>query len=150
MKNVISGFAFHCHHGTLFEWVTDYDERVGYIKENKPREEVELRLKLFRMIPEDRIPKELLKAEEARYKAEEAYYKAREAYSKTLEAYYKAREAYDKAREAYYKAREAYDKAREAYCKAGEAYYPKIEKLHSELCPDCPWDGKTIFPEGGK
>lgn len=21
----------------------------------------------------------------------------------------------------------------------------EMEKLHRELCPDCPWDGKTIF-----
>jgi hypothetical protein len=24
-----------------------------------------------------------------------------------------------------------------------------IEALHAEECPDCPWDGETIFPEGG-
>ena len=22
-----------------------------------------------------------------------------------------------------------------------------IEKLHPKLCPNCPWDGRTIFPE---
>ena len=44
-----------------------------------------------------------------------------------------------KAREAYFKAREAYDKAREAYA-------PQIEALHAKECPNCPWDGMTIFP----
>lgn len=24
-----------------------------------------------------------------------------------------------------------------------------IELLHAEECPGCPWDGRTIFPEGG-
>ena len=110
-----TGFAFHCHHDTLFEYVTDYDERVRYIKEDKPEREQELRLKLFKIIPDDRLPTKLVKAREA---------------------------ACDKAGEAY-------DKAWEAYVKAREAYKPEIEALHKELCPGCPWDGKTIFPKGG-
>jgi len=109
-KEVISGFAFHCHHDALVEWVTDYEGRVAYIKSQKPLREQGLRLKLFKMIPDDRLPAKLLKA-----------------------------------RAAYGKAGEAYDKARAAYGKAGEAYAPELEKLHKELCPDCPWNGKTIF-----
>ena len=122
MEKVISGFAFHCHHDTLFEWVAGYDERVAFIKEYKLKREVTRRLKLFQMIPEDRIPKALLKA----------------------------REAYDKAIEARAKAIEAYGKAIEAYGKAEGKYTPQMKKLHSELCPDCPWNGKTIFPKEGK
>ena len=125
------GYAFHVHHDTLFEWCFDYDERVKYIKKNKPKHERELRLRLFKLIPKGRIPAKL--------------YKAGEVYDKAQEAYYKAQEAYYKAQEAYYKAREAYYKAREAYDKAGAALAPEIEALHKELCPDCPWDGKTIF-----
>ncbi len=91
-KKIISGFAFHCHHDKLVEWVTNYDERVEYIKACKPPGERELRLRLFKMIPIDRLPVKLVKA-----------------------------------------------------C----AEYDFTE-LHKELCPDCPWDGKTIFPEGEK
>ena len=134
-----SGLAFHCHHDALIEYVYDYAGRVESIKLYKPKEEQELRLKLFQMIPLDRLPQKGLKA----------YDKAREAYYKTREAYYKARESSDKTREAYDKAREASDKAWEASDKVWEAYYKanekEIEKLHKELCPDCPWDGKTIF-----
>ena len=97
------GYAFHVHHDTLFEWCFDYDKRVKYIKENKPKHERELRLRLFKLIPKGRIPAKL------------------------------------------YKAWDAYDKARDACDKAGEALAPEIEALHKELCPDCPWDGKTIF-----
>jgi len=136
-----TGFAFHCHHDTLFEYVTDYDERVRYIKEDKPEREQELRLKLFKIIPDDRLPTKLVKAWET-------CVKAREAYDKAGTAYVKAWEACDKARETYDKAGEAYDKAWEAYVKAWEAYKPEIEALHKELCPGCPWDGKTIFPKG--
>jgi len=42
---------------------------------------------------------------------------------------------------------EAYYKAREAYYKA---YGKELTILHEELCPDCPWDGKTIFTRQNK
>jgi len=121
----MKGFAFHCHHGILFEWVTDYQARVYYIKNHKPEKERELRLKLFKMIPDDRIPSNLMKAREAYNKAEEAYF--------------------DKALKVPYKALKAYMKAMEAYGKALKAYTPEMIKLHKELCPDCPWDGESIF-----
>ena len=113
-----SGLAFHCHHNTLVEEVYDYGGRVEFIKENKPKQERELRLKLLKFIPEDRLP------------------------HKGLAAYDKARDAYDKAWDAYVKARDAYDKAGDAYVKANKN---ELEQLHKELCPDCPFDGHTIF-----
>ena len=138
-----SGLAFHVHHDTLLEWCYDYDRRVEIIKNFKPKQERKLRLRLFKLIPEDKLPVRLLKAGEAYRKAWEAYPKAREAYPKARKAYIKARKAYIKARKAYYK-------AWEAYYKAEEAYTPEIEALHKELCPDCPWDGKSIFGEEEK
>lgn len=121
---VKSGFAFHVHHNILMDWCYDYDERVRAIKETKPESEQELRLRLFRLIPSDRLPQPLVQAREAFYKAGEACYKAGEAYNKAWVAC---------------------DKAREACNKAWEAYQPEIIKLHQELCPNCPWDGTTIF-----
>ena len=45
------------------------------------------------------------------------------------------------------KAWAAYDKkAWAAYEKAWAAYAPEIEALHAIECPDCPWDGSSIFP----
>ena len=41
----------------------------------------------------------------------------------------------------------AYSQARAAYSQALVAALPKIEALHREECPDCPWDGQSIFPE---
>ena len=137
----MKGFAFHCHHDVLVEYVTDYDERVECIKENKPEKERELRLRLFKIIPDGRIPSALLKAKEAHTRAEEACAKAGKAYGKAL----KAGKAYGKAGEAYIKAWEAYAKVGKAYIKAGKACYPELEKLHAELCPNCPFDGHTIF-----
>jgi len=134
MDKVKSGLAFHVHlltfsnnlpqYDTLFEFCHDYDERVRFIKQNKPIEERELRLRLFQLIPEDKLPR------------------GTKAYDKAGKAYYKAREAYDKAEEACDKAREDCNKAWETYFRANKE---ALEKLHSELCPNCPWDGKSIF-----
>ena len=144
------GFAFHCHHDVLVEYVHDYDERVKFIKEYKPKSEQGLRLKLFKLIPDELAPGKDSAKWEACDKAREACDKAREAYTKAREAYDKAREAYTKAREAYDKAWEACDKARVAYDKARVAYVAKfgteLQQLHENLCLDCPWDGHTIFP----
>ena len=125
-----SGIAFHVHHNTLFEFCYDYDERAEFIQRCKPYNEQELRLRLFQLIPLDRLPKKGLAT----------YLKAQEAYDKVREVYHKAGETLDKAREAYYKTREVYLKANEK----------ALEKLHSELCPDCPWDGETIFSKETK
>ena len=125
---------WHIHHEILIEETTNIQERIDYIREGKPEDEIPLRLKLMTpVLHPEKLPVSFRKASEA---------------------YLKAREAYDKAWEAYYKAWEAYDKAWEAYIKAGEAYYKaleacvqQIEKLHREEHPDCPWNGKTIFSE---
>ena len=59
----------------------------------------------------------------------------------------KARAAYDKAWAAYDKAGAAYDKAWAACNAVLQKYADELEALHAAQCPDCPWDGKTIFPE---
>jgi len=190
-KKVISGWAFHCHHDLLYEFVTNYNERVAYIKRNKPQEEQKLRLRLFRMIPEDRLPYDLIgagkaydeagkaydEAGKARDEAWKAYNEAGKAYDEAGKAYDEAGKAHNEAGEAHNEAGEAYDEARkafdkagkardeawkahnearkahneagEAYDEAGEAYDSYFKELHSELCPHCPWDGKTIFSKGG-
>ena len=146
-----SGLASHVHHDKLFEYCHDYDERVRYIKESKPENEQKLRLKLFQLIPASQLPG--LDSTEW-----DAYVKAGDAYGKTWDAYGKARDACGKARDAcgktwdvYLKAGDAYFKARDIYRKERDAYFKKyakeLEALHSKLCPDCPWDGKTIFTD---
>ncbi len=146
MGKRISGLALHVHHDILWEYCFDYNERVEYIKQNKPLNEQPLRLKLLQIIPEDRLP--------GRESPEwSAYDKAKSAYDKAWSAFVKAKSAYDKAWSAYDKARSAFVKAKSAYDKAWSAYLSKysreLEELHKELCPDCPWDGKTIFLDKG-
>src|SRR3990167_9523251 len=105
---------WHIHHDIFAEPLTEPIEKpIAFIKANKPKEEVETRLRLLKPI------KALLPVDVV--KTWEAYDKAREAHVKAREAHVKAREAHDKAREAGDKAWEAHVKAREAYVKAWEA-----------------------------
>ena len=97
-----SGWYWHVHHEILYEWCYDYDERVGYIKAEKPPEEVEIRLRLMQPVRD--VPAKLTKA------------------------------------------RTEYDKARVEYDRAGVECFSEIKVLHRAQCPNCPWDGNTIFP----
>src|SRR3972149_3700162 len=151
---------WHIHHEVLLEWSDDIQERIDYIKAHKPPHEVETRLRLLKPV-QGALPPKLVKAKAAYDTARDAFVKARAAYAKARDAYDKARDAfvkasvaYAKARDAYDKARDAYDKAKAAYAKARDAYnkaydecLPQIEALHALECPDCPWNGSTIFPE---
>ncbi len=135
-------YYWHCHHEVLCEFVGNPQERIDYIKEAKADSEVEIRLRLFQPIKGE-LPLAVVEAGAA-------YDKAGAAYEKAGAAYVKARAARNKARAAYEKAGAAYDKAWAACVKAGENHREELEALHAKECPNCPWDGKTIFPEDVK
>jgi len=113
------GFAWHVHHNMLVEpLLVPLKERMAYIKECKPAQEQELRLRLLKPV-KGTLPPELIEAGQA-----------------------------------YNEARRAYDEAWQAYIEAGlackemiQVHKEEIERLHAEECPDCPWDGKTIFSQ---
>ena len=125
IKRINKGFAFHVHHDKLVEWCTDFEERVSYIKSQKPRSERVLRLRLLKIIPEDRLPTRLLTAQIALDKA-----RAELAYNKTKKV--------------------AYNRAYDVYDRALAKHMPDLITLHAELCPNCPWDGETIFKKKAK
>jgi len=148
-----SGFYWHVHHNWLFAWCDDYDKRVAYIKTETPVEERELRLRL--MQPVRAVPPALARAAAAYWNARDARDKAQDVYRKARDAHWNATQAaYRKARDAYWKARDASDKAQDArekawatYDEAWEASESEMTALHAIECPDCPWDGRTIFPK---
>ena len=45
------------------------------------------------------------------------------------------------------KADAAWDEAYAAWDEAVKDNLPAIEALHRKECPNCPWDGKSIFPK---
>src|SRR3990167_4801535 len=117
-------FYWHIHHDVLCEPLTEPIENlIKSIKENKPKEEVELRLRLLKP-----IKSELLK------EFVEAWAEARD----------KSRKARDKACNAWDEADKAWKEADEVWDKANEAYTTEIEALHKLECPDCNWDGISI------
>ncbi len=144
------GFAFHLHHDVLMEWCYDYQARVRDIIASKPAGQLELRLRLFKLIPLSKLPGKNsaagVKANAARAEANAAWaeYNATRAEANAAWAEYAATRAEYDAAEAKYNAAEA--KYNVAWAEYGVKYLTAFERLHAELCPNCPWDGKTIFP----
>lgn len=129
-------WAWHVHHELLLEPLTGdgITERVAYIRRYKPADEIPTRVRLLRPVQHpERLPVAVVEAGRA-------YNEARRASDEAWLAYVEARRAYNEARRAYNEAYRAYD---DVYRQC----MPEIEALHREECPDCPWDGRTIFPE---
>ena len=92
MRN--QGFSIHCHHDILVEYCYDYRERVDYIKNNKSKNEIKTRLRLFKLLPkkaEKEIPVEYRKAD-AEYRKADA--ECQKADAECQKAYAERRKAY--------------------------------------------------------
>lgn len=87
-NNKITGMFWHCHHDTLCEWVHDYQERVDYIKKEKPENEIKTRLKLFKKV-KGKLPKEFIEAGEKYAEAREKYVEAGEKHKHQIEELHK-------------------------------------------------------------
>ena len=94
---------WHIHHDVLLEYTTNIQERIAYIKSDKPEHERETRLRLMGPV-KGALPIAVAKAGAA------------------------------------------YTTAGDAYDKAVRDNAPAIEALHKIECPNCPWNGYTIFP----
>jgi hypothetical protein len=106
-------FYWHIHHDVLCESLREpIEARIAYIKENKPQDERETRLRLLKPVL-GALPTPVLEAYAARKKADAAW-----------------------------------EKAYWAWRKADAHHKGEIEALHAQECPNCPWDGATIFPGG--
>lgn len=147
---------WHIYHDELLGFSDNIEERIAYIKTEKPVGERPLRIRLLREMRGE-LPEVMVKAGAALCKAwaaADAAWAARDkawaALRKAGAAYNEARVALDKARAAYNKAEAALYEVRAAYDKAIADHLPAIEALHRQECPGCPWDGGTIFPESGR
>lgn len=117
---------WHYSANMLYEYdsSTGIDDHIRGIKAVKPEHEQETRLRLMRRIKNP--PARLV----------EALAELSAAYDQSLVACEREQaviDAHDRVEVAYYQARES--------CKA------EMEALHKIECPNCPWDGKTIFPK---
>ena len=146
---------WHIHHDVLVEYTTaPIEERIWYIQEHKPPEEVAVRLRLLKPVVGE-LPKAFAAAAKALVAARKALDAAEKAYRAAVKANpYAAEKALTDAPKSYADAVKANRAAVKAFAAAEKALAAtrlacadEIEKLHRNECPDCPWDGKTIFPK---
>jgi ArsR family metal-binding transcriptional regulator len=144
-KNQLT-WVWHCQHNVLLEPLTEpLEEIIDYIKKNKPKEEIDLRLKLLKEVKGE-LPLELIKAGK---EYDKAWKKYDEAWEEHHEAEKKRNEAWDKRLEAWKKRDEAWrklDEAWETYDYTLRKYLPQLKTLHQKEC-GCGYDFKrnTIF-----
>ena len=127
-------YAWHVHHDVLVEELTEPIEvRQEYIRQNKPKNEIETRLRLLKPVRSDFSEYDAIRSKAwSEYDAIES----------------KARSECDAIRS---KAWSEYDaivsKARSEYdAIESKAWSEYVLPLHAKECPNCPWNGMTIFP----
>ena len=150
-------YYWHIHHDTLCEGTYNIKERIAYIKKHKPKKEIPTRLRLMTpVLHPEKLPKKFSEVLDAFTKAQKIYIEAHDAfyadYIKARNASAKAsiaipKDACAKTYAAYIKAFKAYSKVQEACIEAFTTYATQLEELHKKEHPNCPWDGKTIFPK---
>jgi hypothetical protein len=155
-------YFWHIHHDQLVEQADEpITQRREYILRHKPLAEQDTRLRLLRRVRDQVLVTRLVEAyDDARATASRALDDATATASKAYDdATATARKAYDDATVPFFKAyvdamapvRKAYDDAtapaRKAYDDARAPALKALEALHATECPDCPWNGETIFPE---
>jgi hypothetical protein len=114
----VGTMAWHCHHEALSEVLTEPAEnRIAYILSDKPKHEQALRLRLFRPAP-------TLAPAWAEYNRVQV---------PALAEYNRVNAP-------------AWAEYNRVNAQAW-AEYKRVEAAeHANCCPDCPWDGHTIFP----
>ena len=131
-------FAWHIYHNILVEPLTEpLKRRIKYIRLHKPKEEIEMRLRLLKLVRGE-LPAEVIEAGEACLEAGKAW-------SEAEKAWYEAEKAWSEAEKAWYEAEKAWYEAGAAWFEVLEKNKEAIDKLHREECPDCPWDGNSIL-----
>ena len=153
----IGTLAVHCHHCVECEPLTEPAEnRIGYILREKAESERALRLRLFR--PALLLPPELAAAwakwAAARAKWEAAWAELDAAQAELDAAWAELEAAQTKVDAARAKRDAAWAKWKAAWAKWEAAWaewvaaWAQAVLPHATFCaePDCPWNGRTIFP----
>lgn len=135
------GLAIHCHHDVLIEYCYDYDERVNVIKRYKSQNEQEIRLRLFKLLPQEAInelPDRLVKACQKWEKAHQKWIKADQKWRKVDPKWWKAEQKWWKAYYEWRKVDQEWIKACQKWNKANR------ETWHKKWCGCKEWNGKEV------
>ncbi|MDP2665396.1 MAG: hypothetical protein Q8P23_01950 [bacterium] len=133
----ITGLYWHLYHEDLFEWCNDFADRVAYIRSSKPVYEQALRLALFK--PVKNPPAELAKAVRALHRSKETLDVWSLRYNVSND---------EKIRAGYDRAIKRFNNAQDVYFEVERSVRDRMVLIHAQECPNCPWDGQTIFSEG--
>lgn len=129
--------CWHIHHNTLCERAGDsLADRAAYVRDNKPEYEIPTRLRLMRPVLNGKAESMWKFYNAACGEAQKLCGGA--ACGETWKFYNAACAEAWKLRggAACGEAQKLYDEARKP-----------LEALHAVECPNCPWDGTTIFPK---
>jgi hypothetical protein len=139
-KSEIGQYAWHVHHEILFEPLSaPLQERIDFINRSKEVGQRALRLKLLRLVKDQKTLKRLAESKGGSAKLWRQFDDAIDAASKAYVDANAHTPAYERASETAETTvltlqREATDRVQQ------------IDALHRQECePDCPWNGKTIF-----
>jgi len=156
----MKAYAWHVHHDALLELLTEpLEVRAAYIRDYKPSNEHGLRLRLLHpVIGPLSAPVVAALAESARLGAETDRLRAESERLWAESARLGAECARLGAECSRLRAESArlwdegarlWDESVRMRDEGNAAHAAEIEALHRVECPDCPWDGQTIFPAGG-
>jgi len=134
--------AWHVHHDKLCERLTEpIESRIECIRDNKPKNEIDTRLRLLKVVKDQARAERALKKYNAIASKPRSDYNAiaSKAWSEYNAIRSKAQSKYNAIES---KARYEYDAIEsKAWSDSG------LDALHKKECKKCPWDGKTIFPK---
>ena len=137
MEKII--LTWHCHHDTLVEQCYDFNARCRHIRMLKPPDEWARRLRLFKPVKETELPEKVMDAlDELNKRIEEL--------NKLVQEHGDVSLLHTKEAIAYWGHREAIEGSRKKLHLAVKAEMDFFKKLHKIECPNCPWNGRTIFP----
>jgi hypothetical protein len=120
-----SGVFWHVHHNRLFEYCWSKKERLEHIDIWKPECEKETRKRLLKKVVSE-FPLAIVRALKAQKRAYKQYLK---------DSYHNTQILVD---------------ANVELDRQIAKHRVFVEALHNQECPNCPWDGKTIFPKEDK
>ena len=140
----VMGFYWHVHHHELIEYCYDLRKRVEHIKTQKPEGEQKLRLQLLHPV-RGKLPEAVVEAGQALGEAYRAWYKAKKVWGEAKKAQGEAYRARNEADRVWDEKRRAWHEAYRGWTSVFAEHHEEIKALHAIECPDCPWDGESIF-----
>ena len=129
---------WHIHHDTLIEQSNNIKERIDYIKANKPKNEIKIRLRLLkRAYGIEPIWQDYAKiVNQAKQDYDKIVNPSKQDHEKIVN---QAWQDFDKI---VNQSRQDFDKI---VNQAKQDYDKIVDKLHKGQCKNCSWNGQTIF-----